>query len=337
VVADLLDQDVGRRLAKAWARRDFGTYYHRGLLLLASLRFDALSSGPEHPLWAALAAEAPEPASVTAAAVTAAFARDRPRSHLWHALTRREVQTNEVSRAVAWLWPAALAAPRPVAIADVGASAGLNLVADAILDELAWETEEGPLSVRPTPPILRRVGFDRQPLDVEQDEDATWLRACIWAGEQDRLRRLDAAIAAFRAARRAGPPGAPSTGLAVETVDIIDVPARLTALSSALREPIWLAYQTVVREYLGDSFEPFARGMREWLAGMPAGRAVWLELETAEAGGSRAYPAALTAHLRRPDGSAIDALLARCDYHPRHLVLEPSAVALLRDALAASG
>jgi hypothetical protein len=31
------------------------------------------------------------------------------------------------------------------------------------------------------------------------DGDANWLRACVWAGERERIARLEAGIAAFRA------------------------------------------------------------------------------------------------------------------------------------------
>ena len=57
------------------------------------------------------------------------------------------MKTNETSRALAWLWPASLAGGgRRIALADVGASAGLNLVADALPNP--WTTEDGsPLEV----------------------------------------------------------------------------------------------------------------------------------------------------------------------------------------------
>jgi len=342
LVADQLDGELGRRLGKAWARRSFEIFYDRPLLLIATLRFDALVTGPDHPLWAALAAGSPDPASATPAALHDAFARDRPR--VWHSLTRRRVQTNEVSRAVAWLWPAALAgadrdppggartgdaAPRPLVLCDMGCSAGLNLVADSL--SLEW-TELGPdprpLAVARRPDVVGRLGFDRAPVDPTDPDDRNWLRACVWVGETDRLRRLDAALVAFGAAR------AGDAAPVIEQTEAGDMPARLDQLSAADDSgALWLAYQTLVREYLGPSRAAYLDGMRGWLASRPPGRALWVELEDAPSGATRERPAALVAHVVGADRAVADLLLARCYYHPTDLVPEPDAVAALRAAL----
>ncbi len=332
LVADGLGGDIGRRLGKAWARRCFDAIYDRPLLLLATLRYDALATGPEHPLWAALAADEPDPSAVTAATLERALGRDQPR--VWHSLTRRRVQTNEVSRAVAWLWPAALAGPgRALALCDMGCSAGLNLVADSL--ELSW-TERGlhaerALPVARRPRVVRRLGFDLAPLDATDHDDSAWLRACVWAGERERLTRLDRALAAFRAAAAAG--AAPS----IETIDARDMPGRLIELSAGDRSgALWLAYQSSMREYLGPAREPYLDGMRRWLASRPPGGALWIELEDPPGGASRQWPTALLAHLRGPDGGIVDLVLARCQYHPVDIAPEPDAVAAVRDALAAA-
>jgi hypothetical protein len=335
LVADQLDGELGRRLAKAWAKRSFAVYFDRPLLLLATLRCDALSTGPEHPLWRALVADPPDPSAATAEALALATARDRP--IVWHSLTRRSVQTNEVSRAVAWLWPARLAgagAPdgRPLALCDMGCSAGLNLVADSL--GLGW-TEVAdpprPLPIAERPRVVARFGFDRAPLDPTDPEEADWLRACVWAGESQRLARLERALAAFRAGRAGGAP------LAVEAIDARDMPRRLGELSAADRSgALWLAYQTAVREYLGASRAPYLDGMREWLAAMPAGRAAWIELEDPPHGATRERPAAILAHVRGADGSITDLVLARCYYHPVELAIEPDQVAAFRAALGAA-
>ncbi|HKE17661.1 MAG TPA: DUF2332 family protein [Kofleriaceae bacterium] len=333
LVADGLDGDIGRRLSKAWARRGFGVFYERPLLLLATLRLDALATGPDHPLWAALAADAPDASAVTGDALDRALARDRPR--VWHSLTRRRVQTNEVSRAVAWLWPAALAAGRPLALCDMGCSAGLNLVADSL--GLVWTEPPAspgaaprPLPVARDPRVVVRHGFDLEPLDATDEEDSTWLRACVWAGERDRLGRLERALAAFREATRGGAPPV------IETCDARDMPARVADLSGADRSgALWIAYQTVVREYLGPARQPYLDGMRAWLASRPPGRALWIELEDPPDGRTRERPTALIAHLCRPDGSPLDVVLARCQYHPVEIAPEADAVAAVRAALAA--
>jgi hypothetical protein len=336
LIADGLNGDLGRRLAKAWARRTFEAPYARPLLLLATLRFDALCTGPDHPLWAAVAADPPEPAAVTQAALDAAFARDRP--HVWHSLTRRWVQTNEVSRSVTWLWPAALAGADDwdrrdavrggsIALCDLGCSAGLNLVADSLA--LTWGEAGTPglLPVARQPRVVRRLGFDRSPLDPTAEDDRNWLRACVWVGQSERLERLERALAAFAAARASSAPPV------IETIDARDIPARLTELSAADDSgALWLAYQTLVREYLGESLAPYLDGMREWLTTRP-GRAVWMELEHPPYGATREHPAAVIAHVARPGGEILDLVIGRCYYHPPDVAPEPDAVAAFRAAL----
>ena len=324
LLGEMLDGEVGRRLAKAWSRRTFTAFYDRPLLLLATLRFDALREGPAHPLWAAFAADPPDPDALTAPALAAGLDRDRQRAAVWHSLTRRSVQTNEVSRAVAWRWPAGLLAPAGAAVAlcDLGASAGLNLVADAPGLGLAWTASGAPLALEPVRVGLRR-GFDRAPLDVTREEDADWLRACVWPGERERLERLERAIAAFRRS----PP-------ALETIEATDIPARLCTLVGENPEPeFWLAYQTVMREYLAASREPYLSGMREWLTGLPRGRALWVELEAPPDGATRERPAAIIGHARGAGDEVIDAVLARCEYHPVDLAPESIGIAELRAAL----
>jgi hypothetical protein len=328
----VLEGAPGRFLAAAWEHRTFHAWYDRPLLLLAALRHDALSQGEAHPLWAAFAATAPRVEAVTPAALEAALAGRRDR--LWDALVRRGVKTNDPSRAVAWLWPAALAGAaeggRPIALADVGASAGLNLVADALPN--AWTAEDGrPLEIAGPVHAVARVGLDAEPLDAASDEDVAWLRACVWPGEVRRLDRLEAAVAAFRGSRTR--PDAP----VLVPISAREVPARLDLLSAAESESLVIAYQTVVRDYLDPGErDDYEAGMRGWVASHRPGLALWVELEAAEPR-ARLEPgaAALTAHVRAPDGAVRTLLLARCGFHPERVERAPAAVEELRAALAA--
>jgi hypothetical protein len=325
LVGEALDGEIGRRLSKAWSRRSFTAVYDRPLLLCATLRFDAMREGPSHPLWAAMAADPPDPQAVSAAALADALDRDPRRAAVWHSLTRRSVQTNEVSRAVAWRWPASLLVPagRPIAICDLGASAGLNLVADAPAVGLAWTAGGAPLALG-SPTVALRRGFDRAPLDVTREEDADWLRACVWPGERARLDRLERAIAAFRHS----PPE-------IEMIEAAAIPARLGEMAAVCPEAeFWLGYQTVVREYLADSRDAYLAGMRDWLIRMPRGRALWIELESPPDGATRERPAAIIGHARAAGGALVDAVLARCEYHPIDLAPEPDGIAALTAALA---
>ncbi|MEJ7585876.1 MAG: DUF2332 family protein [Acidimicrobiales bacterium] len=47
-------------------------------------------------------------------------------------------------------------------------------------------------------PIAERVGLDRTPIDVTDDESVRWLEACVFPDRLDRLHRLQAAVALVR-------------------------------------------------------------------------------------------------------------------------------------------
>lgn len=129
----------------------------------------------------------------------------------------RSIQTNEVGRASAVLPALGLLAveqDRPLALIEVGASAGLNLN----LDRFAYDFDGAPagdpdsavrLACRllggrrpPLPaaplPIASRIGIDLAPIDAGSDEACRWLEACVWPGITPRAERLRAAIALAR-------------------------------------------------------------------------------------------------------------------------------------------
>ena len=119
-------------------------------------------------------------------------------------LRDRATQTNDVGRC-GYLRPclAAAADGRPLALIEVGASAGLNLNLDRYGYRLGDEPVIGDasspvqvvtelLSGRPPmalPAIAWRCGIDLNPAP-----DADWLRACIFADQPERRARLDAAL-----------------------------------------------------------------------------------------------------------------------------------------------
>jgi hypothetical protein len=126
------------------------------------------------------------------------------------------VQTNEVQRC--WvLLPLFLHAvgSAEVHVVELGASAGLNLLWDRFryrYEAGEWGPEGAPLTLsgeqrRALPhgllsarPVVRsRVGIDLSPIDISGAEGARLLRAFVWAGQDERLARLDRAIEAARA------------------------------------------------------------------------------------------------------------------------------------------
>ena len=122
----------------------------------------------------------------------------------------RSVQTNEVGRC-AFLLPALgliEAEAGPLALVDVGTSAGLNLQ----LDRFEYRYSPGGRVGGPSPVVLEcgirgevpiprsvptiasRIGIDRSPLDAGDPQHARWLLACVWPDQADRFHRLAAAI-----------------------------------------------------------------------------------------------------------------------------------------------
>ncbi len=136
----------------------------------------------------------------------------------------RTVQTNEPGRAAVlygvllWLTERH---PLPVRLLEIGASGGLNLLADrfayrvdgALLGDVASPLIfDEPWEGRPVPDpsataralrIARRAGCDLRPLDFASAEDRLTLRSYVWPDELDRLGRADAALEV--AARHAPP------------------------------------------------------------------------------------------------------------------------------------
>ncbi|CAB4322633.1 unannotated protein [freshwater metagenome] len=135
----------------------------------------------------------------------------------------RTTQTNEVGRSANLLAVYASISrrltrhgdDRPLAIIEIGPSAGLNLLADRFhVEYFAGDTVIGsggdPASrvqlrceLRGTTsfpglagmhPIADRSGLDPAPIDITDPDDARWLRACVWPGVPDRPERLAAAI-----------------------------------------------------------------------------------------------------------------------------------------------
>lgn len=157
----------------------------------------------------------------------------------WDAISRtvltRATQTNEAGRC-ATLLPSlariAAAEGRPLALLEVGASAGLALFPDRYGYEFtavagnpagndggsAQVTRLAPAGAAPgSYPVLRcavagpvplpaelprvvwRAGIDLKPLDVRDSDDVAWLEALVWPEQDFRRERLRQAIAIARA------------------------------------------------------------------------------------------------------------------------------------------
>lgn len=123
-------------------------------------------------------------------------------------------QTNEAARCAALL-PFLSELRQPLALVEVGASAGLCLLPDRYSyrydDGTRLDPAGGPSDVvipchlgpsiaapRRLPEVVWRAGIDLAPLDVCDDDAAAWLEALVWPEHDDRRARLRAAVGVAR-------------------------------------------------------------------------------------------------------------------------------------------
>ncbi|MCY1140971.1 DUF2332 domain-containing protein [Actinoplanes sp. Pm04-4] len=117
----------------------------------------------------------------------------------------RATQTNEIGRS-ALLLPVLAALPQPLALIEVGASAGLNLYpdkyryryGDTTLGSSGPELDCDATGLTPPtalPEIVWRAGIDLNPLDITDPGDRGWLEALIWPEHDHRRERFRQAAA----------------------------------------------------------------------------------------------------------------------------------------------
>jgi len=123
----------------------------------------------------------------------------------------RTTQTNEPARC-AVLLPLLAQLPQPLALIEVGASAGLCLLmdrygydyGDARIDPAPSDVACVPVFTckvsgavpipKAIPSIAWRAGLDLNPIDVRSEQDTAWLETLVWPGQEVRVTRLRAAI-----------------------------------------------------------------------------------------------------------------------------------------------
>lgn len=184
---------------------------------------------------------------------------EQHRDFLTQFVREQGVQTNEVQRS--WLLVplflrvAERTGADVVDLVELGSSAGLNLVwdryrclyeagewgpEDAVLTLTAEERRQVPGSIFGRDLRVRsRIGIDLAPIDVTSEEGARLLKCFVWAGQTERLERLDRAIAALRA----DPP---------ELVrgDLVELLPEVLAAQPG--DALTVVFQTAVLGYTGD-------------------------------------------------------------------------------------
>jgi len=216
----------------------------------------------------------------------------------------RRTQTNEPARC-ATLLPVLALLPEPLALIEVGASAGLTLLVDRYSYDYDGYLVPGtdprapwlechpsghvPLPAR-VPEVAWRAGLDLNPLDVTDEDDVRWLECLLWPGETGRRERLAAAI---ETARRDPPQ--------VYRGDLLtDVPA---LVSQAPADATVVIYHSAVLAYVGEPQRArFARLMRTldavWISNEASGVVPGIGVPECDGGhfvlGRNGIPTALT-------------------------------------------
>lgn len=200
-----------------------------------------------------------------------------------------EVQTNETGRGSVWLLPLAQTGWAEVDLVDLGASAGLNLVADhRRFDYFAGDLLIGRLGRAPreqfvvqvdndvgqwsdvhwnsSPIIVNRIGCDQNPLRLETEADERQLMSFVWADQPNRLDRLKEGLQAQRKVK-----------VDLQRVTLPDeLPGFLNRLPAAER-PLVL-YNTVVKIYFPDRIAEMDQIVAAWAAAQSR-PILWLQWE----------------------------------------------------------
>jgi len=221
-------------------------------------------------------------------------------------ILERATQTNEAARC-ATLLPALDRVEGPVALLEVGTSAGLCLFPDRYSYEYrdadgahSRHPSDGPSTVvlpcdldgvavpRAVPEVVWRAGIDLNPLDVSSADDRAWLHALIWPEHDDRRARLHAAA---EIARRDPP-------LLVRGDALVELPE---VAAAAPAEATLVVFHSAVLMYLSaEGRARFADTVRAIAAGR---RTVWISNESPSL-----LPGTAASLPPRPDQQAVFAL-----------------------------
>ena len=226
-------------------------------------------------------------------------------------------QTNEVARS-AMLLPGFLAIARetglPLEIAEIGASAGLNLNFDRChyrYGAAEWGDPASPVRLAPelrgkVPPldgaltVSARSGCDIAPVDLSNKAARLRLRCFIWADQTARLQRLDAAIGLALAA--------PVTLVQADAADFVR--QKLAARSEG---SVFVVFHSAMWDYMPHPTRDAIKAAIREAGAVATERSplAWLSVEPLAAGA----PHAVLRLTIWPGGETRQ--LAACDHHGR--------------------
>lgn len=300
IVADWMDAGPGSDPLMDWLVRAAAgrSTFDVPLLLLAGLHRDILAGRAELQALAQYFPSvggtlSPQEGDIAACLRQALVAsRDRLAAFLRTAT----VQTNETARGLCWLLPVCSPGWESIHVVDLGASAGLNLVADRrhyrLLDgassEVVMELGCGPpvqFSVtgvgpfvpppRRVPPIVRsRTGCDLVPCVLRSAADERALAAFVWGDQLQRLAQLYQGIDALHRVNQTDVP------VRLYPADLPDqLPLFLEERISPLADGPVVLFNTYLTTYLRDKGASLRSHIAKW-ALRHAYPVLWLQWET---------------------------------------------------------
>ena len=225
-------------------------------------------------------------------------------------------QTNEVARA-GMLLPGFLLIARetglPLAINEIGSSAGLNLVFDRFRYDYGgngWGDAHSPLVLAPemrgnAPPldggltIASRTGCDIAPVDIDDGKQRLRLLSYVWADQAARLKRIEAAVDIARAER-----------VGIERADAADFAAR--RLAERRDGETFVLFHSIMWQYLPQATKDGVSDALDDAGRYATSRAPIARLRMEPLGEAPYATLSLTSW---PDGET--RRLAKCDYHGR--------------------
>jgi hypothetical protein len=197
------------------------------------------------------------------------------------------VQTNETGRGLCWLLPLLSTGWPEVRLVDLGASAGLKLVAEqrayrlveassratlfdlGLGDPVQFQTrcevlipDFANLNGRAVPRVVTRNGCDLAPFPLQNRHDELTLMSFVWGDQLDRLERLKEGIAAFKQINQG------DAAVHLSPADLPDDLARFlqdTLTMDDLSLPV-VIYNTWMASYLRDNGQSMGYHIDQWAA-----------------------------------------------------------------------
>ena len=271
------------------------------LLLAAGLHRDVLAGEPATEklrrffptVGGAQPADSPE---LDAALRQAILAR---RDLLAEFIRGAQVQTNETGRGLCWLLPLLLTGWPAARLIDLGASAGLNLVAERRAYRLleaesrttfldlglsrtlqfqtlcyGWQPDFSSINGRAVPHIVARDGCDLAPFPLGARQDELTLMAFIWGDQVSRLTRLQEGIAAFK---QVGQSDAPVRLSPADLPDDLGLFLHQLPVDEDPTVPA-VIYNTWMTSYLKDKGQSIGYHIDQWASGQRR-PVLWLQWE----------------------------------------------------------